>query len=145
MSSIHTGTPPQAHYTHNPAPTHSRSTPHLMEGLPSPLWPPDTSSSHSPGLSVTQGSREKKEEADSTLRNNSTKPRMCVCVCVSPLLCSRLHRAFGGETTLLGAKSGCHDNHCRSTPPISISPTIATLGSSGGDATSLIGVFPSSP
>lgn len=73
VSFTHTGTSCQAHCTHNPAPAHLRSTIPLVEGLPS-LAP-----------RLTRESRLKRGEADNTLRNNSAKPRLCVCVCVPPL------------------------------------------------------------
>lgn len=50
---------------------------------------------------------------------------MCVrvCVCVSTLE-FQAAQGFGGEATLLGAKSGCHDNHCRCAPPRSPTPLV---------------------
>lgn len=106
-------------------------------------WSPGSSSSYGPDLSLTQGSRQKRKKAGSTLGNNFAKPRMCVCV--SPLLCSRLHRALGERppswepqvamTTTAGA-------HLQS--PL-LPPTTATLASSWGDTISLMGVSPSLP
>lgn len=129
VSFTHTGTSCQAHCTHNPAPAHLRSTIPLVEGLPS-LAP-----------RLTRESRLKRGEADNTLRNNSAKPRLCVCVCAPSYVPS--FQGFGGEATLLGAKSGCHDNHYRCTPPISFTtPTTAILASSGGDSHQRRGVSP---
>lgn len=57
--------------------------------------------------------------SDQPLARSSAKPNLWG-VCLLPFQTSL---SFGGEATLLGSKSACHDDHYRCSPPISSAPT----------------------